>query len=178
MLAELAAMGLSGGLNYLGAVQQNSTARDIAQEQMDFQERMSGTAHQREVADLKAAGLNPILSAGGSGASTPAGASYAPQNVMSGMVSSALDARRMMAEVKEAKSRIDLNNAQTDTQGFQQQLIKEQGRQIQANTASALSDLVTQGNRSNIEKVHPKLWGYIDAIASRFGEALGGLRGR
>lgn len=97
--------GVAGGgaiSSALGASAANAQNLDIANNQMNFQERMSNTAHQREVADLRAAGLNPILSAGGGGASAPSGASATMLNEapdFSSAINSAIQAKTASANL-------------------------------------------------------------------------------
>lgn len=102
-----------GGLSYLGTKQTNAANREIAKEQMEFQERMSSSAYQRAVLDMEQAGLNPIMAYSQGGASSPSGASIQQQNELGNAVSSALDVARTRAELDNMREQKEMIKAQT-----------------------------------------------------------------
>ncbi len=100
------------------------------QKQMDYSSKMSNTAHQREIADLRAAGLNPILSAKYGGSSTPTGSTSSGAS-SSGATSSGAAYSKGIPDFSGVKNSIasamQVQNLWAQTQNTQAQTQKVQG---------------------------------------------------
>lgn len=167
-----AGAGIFGGRQSAkGLKRQNLFARQEAQRNRDFQERMSSTSHQREVEDLRAAGLNPILSAtGGSGASTPGGSMAAQVDELTGAVSSAREVARAAAEIANiyktgklidanaAKARSEKTLTDTTERGRQSELAEKRVSETIWDSLSQMFQTSAQGK--------PNLWDFIKNTAS------------
>lgn len=104
---------LEGLLSGRGQSRANRDNINLSRDQMAFQERMSSTAYQRSVQDMRKAGINPLLLSPG-GASTPGGSLPSIQNTMEGYkgtTAKALEAGLRARESRALESQIDLNQA-------------------------------------------------------------------
>ena len=131
--------------SYMGASEANKASASQARSQMEFQERMSSTAHQREVKDLIAAGLNPMLSAKLGGASSPAGAMAPVQNVLGQATASAAQnyqletqAKLIRAQEKATLEQADYTNVQKLVELTKMPGHEKYGRQIEATIGSLI----------------------------------------
>jgi len=136
---------IGGALGGVGSVISGLFGRQQAREQMAFQERMSSTAHQREVKDLRAAGLNPILSANHGGASTSAGAMAQMPNPLSDVGAGVSQSARMMGiELPALEADIRAKAAQTESGYANAEAARAQAVEAYARATAIPSDVANK----------------------------------
>lgn len=152
---------LSGGLNFLGARAQQSSASMMADRSNDLQLNLADTAMQRRVADMEKAGLNPILAGmnqQGAGSFTP---TVPPvQNAIGQGVSSAVQANG----VSEALQGLRLDNA---SKNISNQILHNEAEKSFSTAQLAKLSLNAAKNASDVAGGDfGKAMAYINAVSS------------
>jgi len=146
-------MGIFDGLlgsvvSGIGGVVQNQANADLARENRAFQEQMSNTAYQRGMADMKTAGLNPILAYQKGPASSPSGSAAVATNVGEAMVNGYNNSARTASDTKRTDAETVKLGPATDLVKQELENAKSTQDQIRANTALALAQTTKSGEEA------------------------------
>jgi len=163
---------LIGGLfDRSGATAQNVANRAISREQMDFQERMSSTAYQRAMADMRRAGLNPILAYKQGGASSPSGAGIPAVSELAGLAEKTSSAVGKYTAARTATANLKLIDQQR-----RQSHATEINQDAQSAHTLVLGQIARNNEKVNRLKTNLEVRGLSGIIGSNI--FLGGLYGK
>jgi hypothetical protein len=98
---------IAAGLNLAGQIYANNQNRQAAESAQQFSAQQYATRYQTQVADMKAAGLNPMLAYQQSPGASAQGVSYQSQNPMANVASS----YQAVQQGSTAPSQIGVNEA-------------------------------------------------------------------
>jgi hypothetical protein len=129
----------TGAANIYGQTSANSANAAQARAQQEFQASQTGTSYQRGVADMKAAGLNPMLAYSQGGASSGSGAQATMGNAIAPGTSSAFQGLQTLAGLGLTKAQIENTNAQTDFTASQTAMQDIRTAQIVQDTQTSAS---------------------------------------
>lgn len=150
--------------NVGGGIASAVMAKRQAKKQRKFQERMSNTQYQRAMADMRKAGLNPILAYQQGGAGTPSGGQASIPNLSdigSKSVTTGLAAKRLEAELSAITA--STLNTQANTESTNQNVAIKRP----AENAAGTVDKAINFNRSLLEEI-----GHIGGRMYNSGKAL------
>ena len=154
MLGALAAAAIPAAMSFIGQERTNRQNAQIAQQQEGFQREMSNTSYQRAVADMMAAGLNPMLAYSQGGASTPVGATTQMQNSLGAAATSGQQAYQLGLNTQQNLADIELKREQAGAYGSQEDL----------NRANMNLSLIEGANKSAQFPGHAK---FVDQVAAQ-----------